>query len=106
MNLPAKWRIVKEGILQYHAPGYAVYATVGFLNDNQWIWDCRIMWNCERPDKQRTSGVTTTMRGAMKVVEAICAETETCYPIDKNFINENEEVIEKFSNILKSYREQ
>lgn len=77
-NPPAKWREIKDGTWQYHASGYAVYGTVFPMENGKWLWDARVMFSCERPDKQRTSGVAETKEGAMKIVEVVCEETLTC----------------------------
>jgi hypothetical protein len=82
-NLPAKWRKVSNGIWQYHAPGYAVYATVSPLDDGErWAWDARVMHDCIRLDGNRTSGVAKTKEGAMKIVEVVCSATGTCEPYE------------------------
>lgn len=83
-NPPAKWREMIDGHWQYHAPGYAVYGTIHPKDDGgHWLWDARVMFDCERPDRERTRGVATSREGAMRVLETVCMETGTCYPISK-----------------------
>ena len=84
-NRPAVWREINNDHWQYHAPGYAVYATIVPVKNKKgrWLWDVRVMFSCERPDRQRTKGVATTLEGAMRIVEIICSETGTCDSINK-----------------------
>lgn len=80
-NPPAEWRMLKEGYWQYWSPGYAVYGTVAPMDGGErWIWDARVMFECERPDMQRTKGVAKSLEGAKRIVEVVCSETGTCDP--------------------------
>jgi hypothetical protein len=77
------WRTINERYYQFVIPGLAVIGYVEKHNDRteqecQWYWEARTMLNSQFDRVGNPRGYAPDMVSAMRIVQCLCYETNTC----------------------------